>query len=61
MLAKFIGANGSMGLIHGKTYAIEIDTQRADNYIWVRWYDTMRDKSVFCPYSSVKKLSENWE
>lgn len=61
MLAKFIGENGSMDLVHGKTYKIEIGTGMRDGYVWVFWHDPIKKRRISCPYSSIKKLSENWE
>lgn len=52
MLMRFIGENGSMGLVHGNVYSVRIFSYGP--CIYVRW------KNNFCPYSSFKKLQENW-
>ena len=63
MYLRFIGANGSMGLIHGKIYDVNVKTK--NNYIWVTIPGfELRDR-VFgkweCPYSSPQSFSANWE
>ena len=50
---KFVGANDSMGLIHGKVYYVIVFTK--NGYVWVQWWNGQ------CPYSSLKKVLENWE
>ena len=57
MKLKFIGANGSMGLEHGKIYDCSFGT--GDGYIWVTWTGGRWDIGN-CPYSSLKNLLENW-
>lgn len=56
MRATFIGQDGSMGLVHGREYDIQIFLD--GKYIYVRW-------GVFglkyCPYSNLKRLQENWK
>lgn len=59
MLTRFIGANGSMGLIHGRYYPIEI--KRLDEYLWVKIYTKTECYFRYCPYSSIKNFKENWE
>lgn len=59
MLTKFIGANGSMGLIRGRYYPIEI--KRLDEYLLVKIYTRLDDYFRYRPYSSIKKFKENWE
>lgn len=56
MKATFIGKNGSMGLIHGRNYNVRIISQ--GRYIYVQWGLV---GMCYCPYSSLKKLQENWE
>lgn len=57
MILRFIGANGSMGLKHGKTYSVSIKSQ--GEYIIVTW---TTDNSIYrCPYSSPKSFAANWE
>ena len=53
MLLKFIGKNGSMGLIYGKTYDVKIISRY--HYILVKW-----DSCKVCPYSSPQSFAENW-
>lgn len=50
---RFIGRDGSMGLRKGKVYQVSIRT--FNGFIWVYWGDQA------CPYSSFKKLLENWK
>ena len=52
--AKFIGTNGSMGYIHGKTYRIRICF--GDLYLIV--YCNGHDP---CPYDTQRALFKNWE
>ena len=63
MLLKFIGADGSMGLQHGKIYNVEVKTE--GKYIWVTiFYYEIREKIYEkwrCPYSSPQTLSANWK
>lgn len=63
MYLKFIGANGSMGLIHGRTYNVKIKTK--NEYIWVIIPRFEFRPFVFgtwrCPYSSPQSFAANWE
>lgn len=52
MKARFIGADGSMGLVYGRVYNIQIWFDR--DCIYVGW------GKRFCPYSNLQKLQENW-
>lgn len=52
MKLRFIGANNSMGLKHGKVYKVTIVVQ--DGYIWVNWGIRI------CPYSSLAAFCANW-
>lgn len=45
-----------MGLIHGRSYNVRIISQ--GKYIYVQWGLV---GMCYCPYSSLKKLQENWE
>ena len=58
MRLKFIGANGSMGLIKGQIYKVTVKTM--GKYIWVTWQDKFL-LYVSCPYSSPQSFAENWE
>lgn len=53
MKLKFIGQNGSMGLINGKTYDVKITSK--DYYIWVEW-----GFCKVCPYDSPQSFAKNW-
>lgn len=63
MFLKFIGADGSMGLTHGKTYDVDVKTK--GKYIWVTIPKLeVREKVLKkweCPYSSPQTFSANWE
>lgn len=56
--ARFIGEDGSMGLKKGGTYLVLIYTMHG--HVCVSWSLTGNPNKV-CPYSSLKKLCENWE
>lgn len=58
MLLRFIGEDGSMGLRKGKVYKCSIRT--FGSLFWVTWDDNDPINAT-CPYSSFKKLFENWE
>ncbi len=53
---KFIGRNGSMGLITGRIYRVVIYTN--GRYIYARWGDGPCD---VCPYETITSLNNNWE
>lgn len=53
MKARFVGEDGSMGLVHGRVYSIMITTSN-DDYISVCW--GLRA----CHYTNLKTLHENW-
>ena len=61
--ATFVGLNGSMGLVHGKTYTVR--GYVSNGYLWVEWVVgknpfTGRAKTRSCPYASVEKVRKNW-
>lgn len=61
--ATFVGMNGSMGLVHGRTYSIR--GYQSGGYLWVEWVVsrnpiTGRVKTNRCPYGSIEKVRENW-
>ena len=60
---RFIGADGSMRLQHGKVYNIRLKTK--NNYIWVIIPNfEFRHMSFWnwrCPYSSPQTFAANWE
>ena len=53
MILKFIGADGSMGLIKGNVYTVEVSI--SDKFIYVDWGNRR------CPYSSPETMWANWE
>lgn len=53
----FIGKDGSMGLKHGMTYRIHIES--VNGYIRVTWNDMLGNEHL-CPYTSVQTFKENW-
>ena len=53
MRLKFIGANGSMGLVHGKAYEVKVFTKL--NYILATW-----SSDIICPYDSPQSFAANW-
>lgn len=59
MKLKFIGKNGSMGLIHGKVYNVDLFVN--GKYFCVRWRTSIWKPAKVCPYGSVSKFAENWE
>ena len=63
MYLRFIGADGSMGLDHGKVYNVNVKTK--NDYIWVTMPRFEFRHMVFgvwkCPYSSPQSFSANWE
>ena len=52
-IMRFIGENGSMGLLTDSLYRVELKIKH--NMIWVKWGDKA------CPYSNFEKFFENWE
>lgn len=63
MYLKFIGADGSMRLTHGKVYDVRIETKNDCIWVIIPKFE-FRDK-IFgvwkCPYSSPQSFSANWE
>lgn len=58
MKLMFIGEDGSMGLERFKKYDCRISADIDSNWIWVAAYT---GKLVCrCPYTSIRKLLENW-
>ena len=53
MKLRFIGSNGSMGLIRGHVYDVEIRT--VDRYICVIFEDGRT-----CPYETIRAFTDNW-
>ena len=60
MNARFIGENGSMGLITGKLY--EITAIKGHRWpIWIRIENALLIDSLRCPYASFESFFKNWE
>lgn len=66
MFARFIGEDGSMGLVHGNVYEIVLyDFKEKAVVLWV--YEKISKSGIpvyykgACTYSDFKKLAENWE
>lgn len=57
MKLKFIGANGSMGLEHGKLYKVSLRT--AGKYLVVHINKGLC-REITCPYSSMQAFADNW-
>ena len=55
MKLKFIGENGSIGFKYGQVYECRLVSLR-DGQIVV-----CADGNLYCPYSSLRKMLENWE
>ena len=56
MKLRFIGRDGSMGLIHGNIYDVHIVSGKKNRLIWASWRFDMA-----CPYSSMAAFMANWE
>ena len=54
MKAVFIGEDGSMGLVRGRVYDIDIKLER--DFITVYW----SEGRCVCPYQSIQSLYRNW-
>ena len=49
---RFIGTDGSMGLVYGRKYKVRVYSD--STYIWVEWNNGR------CPYSSPINFAKNW-
>ena len=58
MKLKFIGKDGSMGLVHGKIYRVSLRT--IGDYI-IAYISKGLYHEVMCPYESLKAFAANWE
>ena len=58
MKLRFIGADGSLGLQHGKKYEITLKTfnQYVVAIIKTGWLS-----DTICPYGSMQAFAKNWE
>lgn len=52
---RYVGKNGSMGLVTGRTYQVVIYTNGTN--ICARWGDNPGNT---CPYETLKTLTDNW-
>lgn len=59
----FVGADGSMGFEYGRGYAVRISKRsRLAKRFGLAGNIILRTKvGLYCPYSSMEKLEENWE
>ena len=60
---RFIGADGSMGLVHGAVYDVKLTVR--NNWIWVIWtprppYPTSGEPHCSCPYETTQSFANNW-
>ena len=53
MRLRFIGTNGSMGLVHGKVYDVNVFTKL--NYMLATW-----SPDIIYSYDSPQSFAENW-
>lgn len=62
MLARFIGADGSMGLIHGNTYNIKVLAMSSNYAINLEIDTSLHNRGrIYCPYDSLEALIKNWQ
>jgi hypothetical protein len=62
MEARFIGANGSMGLTHGRVYLLRIEKSTSTFNRIIRTAIFNGDaEAKFCPYESIESLLINWD
>jgi hypothetical protein len=57
MLLRFVGENGSMGLVRGIVY--DVDIISGHKYVYVKWVNE-KGNFVQCPYSSIEQLVSSW-
>lgn len=60
MRLKFIGADGSLNLRHGKIYDVEIHSTNYQIVAVIKNENTMRWREIVCPYGSPQALAKNW-
>lgn len=58
MYLKFIGLNGSLGLVKNKIYFVTSEIN--GHYIILRIH-SVHGKTVTCPYETLEKVLENWQ
>ena len=58
MYLKFIGLNGSLGLVKDNTYCVTSEIN--EHYIILRIHG-VHGKTVMCPYETLEKVLENWQ
>ena len=59
MLLRFIGKDGSMGLMKGQVYNTKVFSR--GNAIFVSWVIPGKNKTRACAYNSPSALAKNWE
>ena len=57
MKLKFIGADGSLGLIHGEYYNVSLDIQY---HMLIARIKTGWISDTFCPYETLQAFAKNW-
>lgn len=60
---RFIGTDGSMGLVHGAVYDVKLAVR--GNWIWVGWaprgpFPTSVEPHRACPYETTQAFANNW-
>ena len=60
MRLKFIGADGSLNLRHGKVYDVKFYSTNHHIVAVIKTGDFMRWREVVCPYGSPQALAKNW-
>ena len=58
MSLKFIGLNGSLGLVKNKIYFATSEIN--EHYIILKIHG-VHSKTVACPYKTLEKVLENWQ
>jgi len=56
---KFIGQDGSMGLVNNKTY--ELTVRKPSLADKLKGWEVIVTDPVYCPYSSYITFYENWQ
>lgn len=58
MKLKFIGKDGSMGLVHGKSYKVFL---RSVGKYLIAYISKGLFNEIACPYGSVQAFAANWK
>lgn len=59
MKLKYIGKDGSMGLIKDRIYDCRI-TSNYSGCVWIVWQDPNDGREHSCPYGSLQAVADNW-